>query len=399
MLEGKKILVGVSGSIAAYKTATLVRLLKKAGATVKVVMTQAATEFIGPLTLATLSEHEVLIEFSNKETGTWTNHVELGLWADLLLIAPASASTISKMAIGNCDNLLIATYLSARCAVMIAPAMDLDMFAHPATQANLSLLLSRNVLVIEPTEGPLASGLSGKGRMAEPEDILKSVVEFFEPDSRLKGKKVLITAGPTVEHLDPVRFVSNHSTGKMGYAIAEAFKAAGAEVLIVSGPVQIPVPHGVEVENVQSAEQMFVQAEKHFDTSDIVIFTAAVADYKAAEIQPEKIKKQGKEMKIQLTKNVDIAATLGAKKKTSQFLVGFALESEHEKEHAFQKLQKKNLDAVVLNSIRDAGAGFGHETNKISILSAQFGVQDFPLKSKKEVAKDILNFVVQAIQK
>ena len=392
-LAGKKILLGVCGSIAAYKSALLVRLLVKNGADVKVIMTAAAHDFITPLTLSTLSKNPVLTHFSKDETGQWNNHVELGLWADVFVLAPASANTLAKMANGLCDNLLLATYLSARCPVLFAPAMDLDMWQHASTQANLKKLIEFGNILIEPTHGELASGLVGTGRMAEPEQILQSIENFFKP-GRLTGKKALVTAGPTYEALDPVRFIGNHSTGKMGFAIAEALSREGAEVTLVSGPTHLPAPAGVNVVHVNSAEEMFLASKTHFASADITVFSAAVADYKPASKADQKIKKGSGPMVIELVKTYDIAAELGKLKKPGQITVGFALETENERTNAQSKLKAKNFDLIVLNSLNDAGAGFGHDTNKISILSASTS-REFNLKSKKEVAADIVTAIIE----
>lgn len=390
MLRGKKILLGVSGSIAAYKTAHLTRLLIKEEAEVRVVMTPSALSFITPLTLATVSKNPVLSEFERSE-GQWNNHVELGLWADLMLIAPASANTLAKMAQGLCDNLLLACYLSARCPVWIAPAMDLDMYVHPATHRNLKTLLSFGINMIDAEEGELASGLEGKGRMAEPEHIVEALKKKLSVNLPLKGKKVLITAGPTREAIDPVRFISNHSTGKMGYRIAELARNMGAEVTIVSGPVAITPPKEVKIINAVSAADMYAAVDKEFESNDIVFFSAAVADYSPADVADKKIKKEGEGLDIHLNKTKDIAGEMGKRKKNGQFIVGFALETDHELEHAQGKLERKNFDLVVLNSLRDKGAGFGHDTNKITILRRDTKKFSFELKDKSEVAADILD--------
>lgn len=392
-LAGKKILLGVCGSIAAYKSALLIRLLVKHGADVKVIMTSSAHDFITPLTLATLSKNPVLTNFSKDETGQWNNHVELGLWADLMIIAPASANTLAKMANGLCDNLLLATYLSARCPVLFAPAMDLDMWQHPATQSNLQRLATFGNQLIEPTHGELASGLIGTGRMAEPEQIVVAIENFFKP-GKLAGKKALITAGPTYEALDPVRFIGNHSTGKMGYALAEELVRQGANVTLVSGPTHLTAPAGVTLVKVTSAEEMFQASQKHFSHADITIFSAAVADYRPAHKADQKIKKGNGSMSIELVKTYDIAAELGKQKKPGQVTVGFALETENEKINAQSKLKSKNFDLIVLNSLNDSGAGFGHDTNKITLLTAT-DTQEFNLKSKKEVAADIVTAIIE----
>ncbi len=400
MLRGKHILLGVCGSIAAYKAAYLTRLLVGEGAEVKIIMTASSQTFITPLTLATLSKNPVLSTFEKDNSGEWNNHVELGLWADIMVIAPASANTISKMANGICDNLLIATYLSARCPVMLAPAMDLDMYAHPSTTRNIELLRSYGNEIIPAEFGELASGLVGNGRMAEPETILTSIEEVLKKKSPLnkffQGKKVLITAGPTHEAIDPVRFIGNHSSGKMGFAIAMECAAAGASVTLISGPTSQSIQHPlIELINVVSADQMYAAADSRFDDADITILAAAVADYKPQEISSQKIKKTSGELSLELTKTVDIAATLGAKKKSGQLMVGFALETENELSNAAEKLQKKNFDLIVLNSLKDEGAGFGHDTNRITILDKHNQENSYPLKSKTEVARDILEAIVK----
>lgn len=392
--SGKKILLGISGSIAAYKSAVLCRLLIKEGYEVKVVMTEAATAFITPLTLSTLSGHDVFIDW--KDGNTWSNHVEAGLWADLMIIAPATASTLSKMATGHADNILLATYLSAKCPVMIAPAMDLDMWIHPATKNNIIALQSYGNKIIPVGHGFLASGLSGDGRMAEPEDIVTHINKFFESKEDLKGKKVLLTAGPTYEALDPVRFIGNYSSGKMGYAIAQECAERGAEVVLVSGPSSIKLySPKIKLIKVTSAQQMFDACAKEFDTTDVLILAAAVADYRPAEIADKKMKKSDDDMKIELVRTIDIAATLGAQKAKNQIMVGFALETNDEINHATQKIHKKNLDFIVLNSLSDPGAGFQVDTNKITILDKSGNVVPFELKSKEAVAKDIIDYLVK----
>ncbi len=396
MLQGKKILLGVCGSIAAYKSAFLTRLLIKQGAEVQLILTSDAKNFITPLTLSTLSKKPVYSEFFHGTDGTWNNHVELGLWADVMLIAPASANTIAKMAHGLCDNLLLATYLSARCPVFFAPAMDLDMYKHPSTTANIDSLLAYGNHLIHSEDGELASGLSGVGRMAEPEHIVALLEAFFANRQRLAGKRVLITAGPTHEAIDPVRFIGNHSTGKMGFALAETFASLGAQVEIVSGPTnRQPTQNSVKVTMVRSAEEMLSAAKDRFDSADIVVFAAAVADYRPDMPAKEKIKKSEDTLTLKLIKNPDIAATLGNRKK-KQFTVGFALETTNELEHAKQKLHKKNFDLIVLNSLNDKGAGFAHDTNKITILDHD-GSKTFDLKSKQEVAHDIVEVVCEKI--
>lgn len=393
MLRGKKILLGVCGSIAAYKSAQLIRLFIKEGAEVRVVMTPSAFSFITPLTLATLSKNPVLTEFERSE-GQWNNHVELGLWADLMLVAPATANTLAKMANGTCDNLLLATYLSARCPVWIAPAMDLDMYAHPATQRNLHSLIQDGVNVLDAEEGELASGLEGKGRMAEPENIIDALKKKLSLDLPLKGKKLLITAGPTREALDPVRFISNHSTGKMGYRIAELARSLGAEVTLVSGPVSLSPPAGVKTLQVSSAAEMYEAVNASFSEHDLIVFAAAVADYTPAQVADKKIKKNSEQFDLVLSKTKDIAAEMGKRKKAGQYIVGFALETDQELANAQSKLERKNFDLIVLNSLRDPGAGFGHDTNKITILRKDTKTFSFELKDKTEVASDILNCLI-----
>ena len=397
VLSGKKILLGVSGGIAAYKTANLVRLFIKAGAQVQVVMSPASLHFVTPLTLATLSKNPVYSTFYNEEeaTGEWNNHVELGLWADLMLVAPATANTLSKMANGNCDNLLIATYLSAKCPVYFAPAMDLDMYKHPSTLDSFHKLKSFGNIIIPAESGELASGLSGEGRMAEPENI----VAFLENDLLerlpLKGKKILITAGPTYEAIDPVRFIGNHSSGKMGFDIANEAANKGAEVILVSGPTHLSVQNSsVKLIRVTSAQDMYNDCHEHYEKVDVAIAAAAVADYRPKNVADQKIKKNEATFSIELEKTKDILASLGEQKK-KQFLIGFALETENEIEHAKQKIQKKNLDLIVLNSLNDKGAGFGLPTNKVTFISKDFIVEPKELKSKEEVAQDIINKVIQ----
>jgi len=400
MLKNKKILLGITASIAAYKAAFLVRLLVKQGAEVKVILTDAAKEFITPLTLSTLSKNKVYTEFSNKNTGEWNNHVELGLWADLMLIAPASANTISKMANGICDNLLLATYLSARCPVMFAPAMDLDMYVHPSTVHNFHKLQSFGNLIIDAEEGELASGLSGKGRMAEPENILTFIEDFFSKKDSLSGKKILITAGPTYENIDPVRFIGNYSTGKMGFAIAETCAHAGAEVILVSGPSQLKTIHpGIQRINVRSAEQMYEACKMHFENCNAAIMSAAVADYTPITIADQKIKKSNEDMQIILKKTIDILKHLGQTKSSKQVLIGFALETNDGELYAKGKLESKNADMIVLNSLQDEGSGFGTDTNQVSFFVANEGKTDFPLLSKQQVAHNIVNKMLDLLNK
>ena len=399
LLKGKKIILGVSGSIAAYKAAIFVRLLVKEEAEVKVIMTKAATDFITPLTLATLSKNPVLIDFQKDKTGEWNNHVDLGLWADAMIMAPASANTIGKMANGLCDNLLLATYLSARCPVFFAPAMDLDMYQHPSVQANIQKLISFGNHLIEAEHGELASGLIGQGRMAEPENLVTFLLDFFSKKSALKGKRIMITAGPTYEAIDPVRFIGNHSTGKMGYALAEEAANQGAEVTLISGPTHLTIEHAnVKLIRVKSGNQMYEACSIANETSDINIMAAAVADYTPKTVADQKIKKKGSEMTVELVKTTDIAKSLGAIKRENQLNIGFALETEAEIEHAQQKIKSKNFDLIVLNSLNDKGAGFGHDTNKVTIIDNQNNIQHFELKSKREVAKDIINAIVQKLE-
>lgn len=399
MLKGKKILVGVTGSIAAYKAAFLVRLLVKEEAEVKVVMTDAAKAFITPLTLSTLSKNPVLSEFTTGDAGEWNNHVDLGLWADAMLIAPASANTIGKMANGLCDNLLLATYLSARCPVFFAPAMDLDMYQHPSVLDNIKRLGSFGNQIIEAQYGELASGLVGTGRMAEPEDLVEALTNHFSSGAPLSGKRVLITAGPTYEAIDPVRFIGNYSTGKMGYAIAEAAANAGASVTLVSGPTHLEVNHpGINKISVKSGKEMYEACSSVFEATDITVFAAAVADYSPDNVANQKIKKKGDSMSIDLSKTIDIAKTLGQQKTDDQLNVGFALETNNELENAKEKILSKNFDMIVLNSLQDSGAGFGHDTNKISIIDKANNIEHFELKTKTEVAKDIVNAIIAKSQ-
>lgn len=396
MLDGKKILLAVCGSIAAYKTAFFVRLLVKEGADVKVIMTRSAQDFITPLTLSTLSKNPVLSSFS-QEKGTWNNHVDLGLWADILIVAPLTANTLAKFAHGLCDNLLSAVYLSAKCPVMVCPAMDLDMYLHPATKANLRTLESYGNIIVDAEEGELASGLSGPGRMAEPEHILDHVIAFFSQSQSMRGKKVMMTSGPTYEALDPVRFIGNHSTGKMGKAIAQELANRGAEIELISGPTaHYPKHPNIHITKVTSADEMFAAAKEVFPKSDIGIFTAAVADYKPETKSSSKIKKQEKDLSINLIPNPDIAKEMGAIK-THQFTVGFALETDEEEVNALKKLEKKNLDLVVLNSLNNQGAGFAHDTNKVSIFDRNNNVTHFELKTKTEVAKDLADLIEKAL--
>lgn len=395
MLKGKHIILGISGGIAAYKAVSLLRLFVKAGADVQVVITPAGKEFITPVTLSALSGHPVISEFFTANTGSWNSHVDLGLWADAVVIAPATASTIAKMANGVADNMLITTYLSAKAPVFIAPAMDLDMFAHPSTQRNLDWLRSYGNHIIEPASGELASHLIGKGRMEEPEQIFKVVADFLTHRKDMEGKKVMITAGPTYEKIDPVRFIGNYSSGKMGYALAEECAERGAEVVLISGPVSIKAHHpSIKVVSVESAQQMHDAALSAFADSDAAIMCAAVADYAPVVVAEKKIKREKDDIPvIELKKNPDIAAALGKIKKPGQMLVGFALETDNEMANAQSKLERKNLDMIVLNSLADKQAGFGVDTNKVTIIEKDGTVHSYEVKPKKEVAADIVDLI------
>jgi len=396
VLSGKRVVLGISGGIAAYKTASLVRLFIKAGAQVQVIMTPASKDFVTPLTLSTLSKNPVHSTFYNEEEdGTqWNNHVDLALWADFMLIAPATANTLSKMVNGNCDNLLIATYLSAKCPIYFAPAMDLDMYKHPSTIASFKALKAFGNTIIPAENGELASGLSGEGRMAEPENIIAFLEADLESKLPLKGKKILITAGPTYEAIDPVRFIGNHSSGKMGFDIAESAASFGAEVVLVSGPTHCKIKNtNIKLISVVSAQQMFDACHLYFDTVDVAIAAAAVADYRPKVVANQKIKKSDASFTIELEKTKDILESLGKSKK-NQFLIGFALETENEIENAKAKIQKKNLDLIVLNSMNDEGAGFGKSTNKITFIDKHFTIEQMQLKSKEEVAADIINKII-----
>ena len=400
MLKGKKIILGITGSIAAYKACYIIRGLIKQGAEVQVVITPAGKEFITPITLSALTSKPVISEFFAQRDGTWNSHVDLGLWADAVLIAPATASTIGKMANGIADNMLITTYLSAKAPVFVAPAMDLDMFAHPATQKNLDILRSYGNHIIEPGTGELASHLVGKGRMEEPENIIRVLDEFFASSDELSGKKVMITAGPTYEKIDPVRFIGNYSSGKMGFALAEECARRGAQVTLITGPVQLKTQHsGIIRVDVESAEEMYKAAQAHFPDADAGILCAAVADYRPATVADKKIKREKTgDMSLDLKPTQDIAARLGEMKKQypGKVLVGFALETNDERQNAEGKLERKNFDFIVLNSLNDAGAGFRHDTNKISIIDRK-GRTDYPLKSKTEVAQDIIDRLVATL--
>ena len=399
MLKNKNILLGICGSIAAYKAAALTRLVVKAGANVKIVMTRDAASFITPLTLATLSKNPVLVEYFKPNTGEWNNHVELGLWADLMIIAPASANTLAKLANGICDNLLSAVYLSARCPVYLAPAMDLDMWKHPATQTNIHKLVEYGNILINPAYGELASGLTGEGRMAEPENIMEFLATELSTGKPLAGKKALVTAGPTYEAIDPVRFIGNHSSGKMGFAIAEELADLGALVTLIAGPVSIQLSNEhIKRIDVTSAEEMLEAVQQNFEESDITVMSAAVADYKVENPAENKIKKSAPQLDLQLSKTTDILATIGKQKRNGQLLVGFALETNNEEDNAIKKLNSKNLDFIVLNSLRDPGAGFKGDNNKITIIDRHLNKQSFELKSKSEVATDICQKIVDLIQ-
>lgn len=400
ILKGKHIILGITGSIAAYKAASLIRLFVKRGAEVQVVITPAGKEFITPLTLSTLSSNPVISEFFSNRDGTWNSHVDLGLWADAMLIAPATASTIGKMANGIADNMLITTYLSCKAPVFVAPAMDLDMFAHPSTQQNLEKLRSFGNYIIEPASGELASHLIGKGRMEEPERIVEELELFFAKRNELEKKKILITAGPTYEKIDPVRFIGNYSSGKMGFAIAEACAAYGAQVTLVAGPVSIQTTNPlIKRIDVESAQEMYDAAMDLFPGMDAAILCAAVADYRPDKVAESKIKRETKqEMCIDLVSNPDIAASLGKVKKEGQILVGFALETNNGCEHALGKLERKNLDFIVLNSLEDKGAGFKCDTNKITIIDKKGAIEEYSLKSKSEVAFDIVNKLTTLLQ-
>ncbi len=394
----KNILVGITGGIAAYKAAILVRMLVKEQCNVKIVMTPFAKHFITPLTLATLSKNPILVDFYNPENGDWNSHVDLGLWADAFVIAPATANSMAKMANGIADNLLLTTYLSAKCPVFFAPTMDLDMYKHPATQKNIQILIERGNICIEAESGELASGLDGKGRMAQPENIILSLKNFFEKKDDFANKKILITAGPTYEHIDPVRFIGNHSSGKMGFAIAEEFANRGADVFLISGPVNLKT-NNIRIKrfNVSSATEMFKKSIEIFPQTDITILAAAVSDFAPTEISNKKIKKKDK-LFLKLKKTPDIAYNLGKKKRSNQIITGFALETDEEIKNAKEKLHKKNFDLIVVNSLKDKGAGFNHDTNKITILNKNEKIFKFELKSKTKVAEDIADSILNSIK-
>lgn len=405
-MQGKRILLGITGGIAAYKIAFLIRILKKSGAEVKCIMTPASSDFISPLVVSTLSENPVGIEFWNKQDGSWNNHVEYGLWADVFIIAPLTANTLSKMVTGSCDNLLLATYLSMKAKTIVAPAMDLDMYAHPATVRNLAQITADGVEVIPAEDGELASGLTGTGRMAEPETIADAIQRFFanslesktSESLALKGKKVLLTAGPTYENIDPVRFIGNYSSGKMGFAIAEQLLAEGADVSLIAGPTKLTLEHAnLRLIPVRSAQEMLEAVQKEWGTSDIGIFAAAVADYRPAEMATEKIKKSDEELSIRLVKNPDILKWAGSTK-SKQILVGFALETNDLEANARKKLDAKHLNFIVMNTLSDEGAGFGHITNKISILDDHNNLKSFELKTKNQVAVDIIEYLKNYMQ-
>jgi len=394
MLSGKNILLGVTGGIAAYKSANLIRLLKKYGANVQVIMTPDSKEFVTPLTLSTLSENPIHSVFSDKETGEWDSHVELGLWADIFIIAPATANTIGKMAGGLCDNLLMATYLSAKCTVFVAPAMDLDMYKHSTTEQNIKKLISNGNFIIDAKEGELASGLVGKGRMEEPEGIVEFIENYLKKDLPLSGKKVLLTAGPTYEQIDPVRFIGNNSSGKMGFELAEKAYSLGASVVLISGPTNLTVSKGIKKIDVRSTADMYDAVQEDYKDSDVIIMAAAVSDYTPSNTAVQKIKKTEDSLQINLKPTKDILATVGQLKTGKQLLIGFALETTNEEINAKDKLKRKNLDFIVLNSLNDKGAGFGHDTNKVTIIDNNNNVEKFELKPKSEVAADIFNKII-----
>jgi phosphopantothenoylcysteine decarboxylase / phosphopantothenate---cysteine ligase len=393
-LKGRKILIGITGSIAAYKIPLLIRLLKKSGAEVKVIMTEAATDFVTTLTISTLSESPVFIDPFDKRTGSWNSHIELGNWAELFLIAPVSANTLAKMATGIADNLLMTTYLAARCPVFFAPAMDLDMYKHPTTQRNIEIIRTYGHRLIEPKEGELASGLCGEGRMEEPEEIARIIEEYFAPEKSFSGKKVLITAGPTFENIDPVRFIGNYSSGKMGFALADAFAQRGASVTLVAGPVNLNTPHGdIQRIDVTSSDQMFETCMANAPGADIIVMAAAVADFQPAVVSDTKLKKAKTKLSIDLKPTHDILSELSKNKKPGQLIVGFALETDNELANARLKLQNKSTDIIVLNSLREPEAGFKTDTNKIIILHRSGDVKEYDLKPKTEVAKDIVDYI------
>jgi len=393
-LKGRKILIGITGSIAAYKIPLLIRMLKKAGAEVQIVMTQSAIDFVTPLTLSTLSEFPVHVEPFDKRTGKWNSHVELGNWADLFLIAPVSANTLAKMAMGIADNLLMTIYLAARCPVFFAPAMDLDMYKHPTTKRNIEIIRTYGHRLIEPKEGELASGLCGEGRMEEPEEITRIIIEFFQPSQAFAGKRVLVTAGPTHESIDPVRFVSNHSSGLMGFEIAREMASRGASVTLIAGPVNLATPQGIHSRiDVVSAGEMYSECLENSIDANLVIMAAAVSDYKPKSKQAQKLKRQERDIQITLEPNEDILKELGKRKKPGQLIVGFALETENELENARKKLQNKNADIIVLNSLSEPGAGFKTDTNKVTIIDCNGGLTVYEMKPKAQVAADIADYI------
>ena len=397
-MKNKRILLGITGGIAAYKITSLIRLLIKSGAEVKCILTPASCDFISPLTVATLSKNPVGIEFWNKEDGSWNNHVEYGLWADLFVVAPLTTNTLSKMANGACDNLLLATYFSMKCQTIVAPAMDLDMYAHPSTKRNLATLQQDGVKIIPVEKGELASGLVGEGRMAEPETIFQSIADFFQAEKDLEGQTILITAGPTYESIDPVRFIGNHSSGKMGYSIAENCLNRGSNVILVSGPTKLTLSHpNLKLIAIQSAEQMFSEVQKEWKNSTVGIFSAAVADYRPEVVADQKIKKKDDSLTLTLVKNPDILSWAGANKTEKQVLVGFALETTNAIENGKEKLSRKNLDLIVVNTLEDEGAGFGHDTNKISIIDNHNKITRFELMTKSQTAIEIVDYLKKYI--
>jgi phosphopantothenoylcysteine decarboxylase/phosphopantothenate--cysteine ligase len=400
MLKGKKVLLGVTASIAAYKATYIVRLLKKLGASVRVIQTEASLDFVTPLVLSTLSENSVIIDVIDKDTKEWNSHVELGLWADYIIFAPLTAKSMSKMVEGNCDNQLIASYLSAKCPVYFAPAMDLDMYQHPSTQKNIKKLQEYGNVLIPVQYGELASGLVGEGRMAEPEDIINFILNDINKEKELFGKSCLVTAGPTHENIDPVRYIGNRSSGKMGSAIAEELAEKGATVTLVMGPSSIKSNHpNVNQINVTTADEMYEVVSQHFSESDISVFSAAVSDYKPKVVYKEKVKKLDDNWTVELEKNKDILMEMSLSKRENQFVVGFALETENEQENAINKLKKKKLDLIILNSTKDSGATFGFDTNKITIIEKDLKVREFDLKNKSEVAKDIVSAIIKKLNK
>lgn len=398
-MRGKRILLGITGGIAAYKIPYLIRLLKKSGAEVKCIMTPASSDFISPLVLSTLSENPVSIEFWNKKDGTWTNHIELGMWADLFVVAPLTANSMAKMAIGSCDNLLLATYLSMKTSTLIAPAMDLDMYAHPTTKRNLEMLRNDGVGIVPPGTGELASGLSGEGRLAEPEVIFNAIKAFFRSTQKgiYSGQKVLITAGPTFEAIDPVRFIGNRSSGKMGFALANAFAEEGAEVTLISGPVNLSTQNtSIQHHQVETAQEMLEKVKEHWPNMSLGVFSAAVADYRPLRVADQKIKKSIEALTIELVKNPDILAWAGEHKKPNQCLIGFALETENVLQNATEKLKRKNLDYIVMNTLQDEGAGFGVDTNKVSVLDKNNNLTSFELLPKVELAAELIQLFSKA---